>query len=482
MKVGVVGCGYVGLVSAVGLASLGHHVTGIETDGARLARILAGDPPFHEPGLRELLGTALRDGTLRATGDLAGVADADVVLLAVQTPPREDGSIDLTFLRTATGALTRVLAGSGRTDGPVVAIRSTVVPGTTDTHVAPILAAGAAGIRAAAASNPEFLREGSAMQDFLEPDRVVVGTHERWAATRMEELYRPLGAPLVHTTPATAELTKYASNALLATLVSFSNELAHIAESSPGVDVDDVLDILHMDRRLQPAIGEGQRLAPAILSYLRAGCGFGGSCLPKDVSALAAHAHTNGERTPLLDAVCEINTGQPARLVDLAERELNGLVGRRVAVLGLAFKAGTDDLRASPGIRVVEELRRRGADVVVHDPLVSSAAWQAQAVAPEIVVTLEDAVAHADAVVVTTIAEEFTRLPQMLRGRAGPPLVVDGRRALDPTSFAPGGYAALGRAPAIDEAESFPVARDPSSAQPTSRSAAASSAGVPTSR
>lgn len=448
MKVAVVGCGYVGLVSAVGLASVGHQVIGIETDPVRRAAVAAGEPPFHEPGLSQLLSRCLSDGSFATSGDLGHAVDAEVALLAVQTPPSPDGSINLAVLRAVAASLAEARSCAGSSHDRVVAVRSTVVPGTVDTVVAPLLADVTATGRLSAASNPEFLREGSALADFLNPDRVVVGTRDPWAAARMEELYRPLGAQVVHTTPAAAELTKYASNALLATLVSFSNEIARVAEALPGVDVDDVLDTLHLDRRLQPRTEDGSSLEPAILSYLRAGCGFGGSCLPKDLSAIISHAHDLGEPVRLLQAVRDINEEQPAHLVDLTERALGDLVGRAVTVLGIAFKAGTDDLRASPGVKVVAELRRRGAVVRVHDPLVSPRALEASGVAvpAEVADRLVDAVGGAEAVVVTTVAGEFAALPMVVARLSAPPLVVDGRRLLDPDDFPAGRYVGIGRA------------------------------------
>ncbi len=366
MRVAVVGCGYVGLVSGVGLASVGHHVVGIEVDRARRERIAEGSPGFYEPGLVELLQAQLEEGRFRVASELSETADADVVLLAVQTPPGEDGAIDLSFLTRAASELADIFAAAPRRR--VVAIRSTVVPGTAQGVVAPSFDGDVA-----VASNPEFLREGSAVDDFLHPDRVVIGCEEPWARELLAELYRPFDAPLIATSPPTAELAKYTSNAFLATLVSFSNEISHICESLPGVDVEDVLQIIHADRRLTLRAG-GRAETSEIVSYLKAGCGYGGSCLPKDLSALIAAGEARGNALPLLNAVREVNESQPGRVVSATEEALGSLRGRQVAVLGVAFKGGTDDLRASPGLRIVEELLERGALVTVYDPLVGSAA------------------------------------------------------------------------------------------------------------
>ena len=443
MKLAVVGCGYVGLVSGVGMASFGHYVVGIEVDPDRRRRIAGGEPPFHEPGLREMLATQLGEGRLRMSSELADAADADVVFLAVQTPPGPDGAIDLSFLESAASELVEAFASTPDRKR-VVAVRSTVVPGTADNLLRPIL-----GDSAAVASNPEFLREGSAVQDFLQPDRVVAGCEEQWARERLAEVYRPSGAPVMFTSPATAELAKYTSNAFLATLVSFSNEIAHVCESLPGVDVEDVLGILHADHRLS-VVADGVNVRPGILSYLKAGCGYGGSCLPKDLSALIAAGEASGAELPLLRAVREVNDGQPARVVAAAGEALGGLEGRTVAVLGLAFKAGTDDLRSSPGLSIVDECLEGGASVRVYDPLVSEPALRGRLEGPvETAEDLEGALAGADACIITTNAEEIVALGGLVtNGRHSGLVVVDGRRVLDPDALGDVVHVAVGRAPA----------------------------------
>lgn len=439
MKVAVVGCGYVGLVTGAGLASAGHDVVGIEVDAGRRESVAAARPPFYEPGLEELLRAQLEAGRFRVDGDVSAAAGAEAVLLAVQTPPDETGAIDLSFLREAARLVAEALAerNGGR---PVVAVRSTVVPGTTDGVVAPVL-----GGTAVAASNPEFLSEGSAVADFLRPDRIVLGCDDERGRELLRRLYEPLGAPLVFTSPATAELAKYASNAFLATLISFSNEIARISEALPGVDVEDVLGILHRDRRLSPEV-EGETVRPAILSYLKAGVGYGGSCLPKDLSALLAARAAAGFEHPLLEAVRAVNDTQPSRVVGIAERELGGLDGRSVVVLGLAFKGGTDDLRSSPGLQVVDELLARGARVTVADPLVApERLGDLAGRGVRIARSLEEALDGAEAVVVTTNAPEWDELGAQVAERADGVVVVDGRRFLRPESLEGARYVAVGR-------------------------------------
>jgi UDPglucose 6-dehydrogenase len=437
MKVAVVGCGYVGLVSGIGLASVGHRVVGIEVDERRRGQIAAGSPPFHEPGLEDLLRSGLEGEAFTVSGDLGAAVDADVVFLAVQTPPRGDGSIDLTHLADAAADLAGRF-GQAAPRNRVVAVRSTVVPGTVESVVMPLLES-----TATVVANPEFLREGSAVADFLHPDRIVVGARDGSAHEILERLYERLGAPLYFTSVAGAELAKYTSNAFLATLVSFSNEIAGICESLPGVDVEDVLNILYADRRLAV---DGRR--PEILSYLKAGCGYGGSCLPKDLSALIASAAAAGLELPLLRGVRAVNEAQAGRVVDTVEQALGGLEGRSIAVLGVAFKAGTDDLRESPGLKIVDELVVRGASVTIFDPLVHPEALRPYVLrGVEVSQSLEEAVRGSQACVLTTNAPEVAAVADLLRRPDHDPIVVvDGRRVLAAADVAGADYVAVGRA------------------------------------
>jgi UDPglucose 6-dehydrogenase len=442
VNVCVVGCGYVGLVTALALARNGHSVVGVEGDEDRHKIIAAGTPPFYEPGLQDLLAAELRTGRFEVTRDLGRAADAEVVLLAVQTPPKPSGGIDLTYLERAGTDLVALLAA--RPAQRVVAVRSTVVPGTVDDLLAPLFTDGMTTV----AANPEFLSEGSAVNDGLYPDRIVVGCRQEHGREVMRRLYEPLGAPVILTDPPTAELAKYASNALLATLISFSNEIGRIAESLPGVDVEDVLGIVHSDRRLSPVV-EGEVVRPGILSYLKAGSGYGGSCLPKDLSALLAFRRSSGHEHPLLEAVRAVNDSQPGRVVDLAERAVGGLSGRRAAVLGLAFKGGTNDVRSSPALPIIDGLLERGADVVAFDPLVAPPALPSYVDRVAFAKTLEEALDGAAVALITTNAAEFAGLRAEASAGSGP-VIVDGRRALDrgATQHAVGRGPALTRAPA----------------------------------
>lgn len=442
MKLSVIGTGYVGLVSGVCLAHVGHEVVCVDIDAAKVDRINGGECPIHEDGLAELLAGVL--GTrFSATTDLtAAVTGTDLTLIAVGTPFGEE-RIDLAQIEAAARSVGEALAAK---DGyHVVAVKSTVVPGTTETVVLPILeeASGKkAGDDFGVGMNPEFLREGVAVADFLNPDRIVVGGIDDRARSVMAELYAPFDTTdLIATTPSTAEMIKYTANSLLATLISFSNEVGNMS-AAVGVDVVDVLEGVHLDHRFAPILSApaeaGDRVRPGMLTYLYAGCGFGGSCFPKDVKALAAHAAAAGVDTPVLRGALDVNEHQPDRLVELVTASVPAPA--RVAVLGVAFKPGTDDVRESPALRVVPALVDAGYDVVVHDPI---ALENARAVLGDGIAyegDLSTAVAGADAIALVTSWPEYGDLAKLLAD--ADPLVADGRRFLHPGDFAR--YAGIG--------------------------------------
>ncbi len=429
-RITVVGTGYVGLVTGACLAAIGHDVTCVDTRADLVRAIGEGRAPFYEPGLEPLLTKVLRAGRLRATSDLEqAVAGSDATLIAVGTP-FHDGRIDLTAV---TGAATQI--GTALRRHPkyhVVVVKSTVVPGTTDTVVRSALES-ASGLRAGAfglAMNPEFLREGTAVDDFMQPDRIVIGEWDERSGDAIAALYGPFDVPIVRTTLRNAELIKYSSNALLATLISFSNELGALCETIDGTDVEVVTDGLHLDRRLSPVVA-GQRVYPGILGYIRAGIGYGGSCLPKDVAALRAFARERGLATPLLDAVEQTNGRRPEQVLDLLALAAGDLAGLTVAVLGVAFKEDTDDLRSSPALALINRLIDRGANVRVYDGIVKAETLQAVHAELAVCDSPERALTGADAAVVTMASPAFrhwdwTRLCGLMRK----PIVLDGRNIL----------------------------------------------------
>jgi UDPglucose 6-dehydrogenase len=436
MKVSVIGTGYVGLVTGAGLAEKGHHVTCVDSDARKIAQIRRGVPPFFEPGLEALLRR--NSARLEATTDLArAVCESDLSFIAVGTP-LANGQIDLSAVRTASRQIGAVLREKATYH--VVVVKSTVVPGTTERVVLPLLeeASGKqAGVDFGVGTNPEFLTEGEAVQDFLHPDRLVLGALDAPSLAALEELYAGFaGVEGVRTNPRTAEMIKYAANCLLATAISFSNEIANLCAALGGIDVAEVMRGVHASKYLTVTPSEGQRLRPELEAFLWAGCGFGGSCLPKDLEALIAHGQEVGQPMPLLRAVVEVNEHQPAQVVALLHRHFPSLAGVRVAVLGLAFRPGTSDMRESPAIPIVRRLLAEGASVSAYDP---AARDEARRVFSDgrvrLCEDLDAAVCEADAAVLVTAWDEFRRLPDVLRATGRTPLLVDGRRMLEKAAY-----------------------------------------------
>ncbi len=405
MEICVVGAGYVGLTLAACLAKMGHRVVCVEKDPGRLEAVQGGSCPFHEPGLPELLLEGMQEGRLAFTGELWEAAErAEVVFCAVGTPSGRNGEADLSAVEEVADQLARLRNGDR-----IVALKSTVPVGTTDRVARRLGPNGGAHV----ACTPEFLREGSAVEDFFRPYRTVIGTRSSLAARRLRALFEPLGAPVLLTDPPTAEMIKYASNAFLATKISFINEVAAVCEHV-GADLRTVAEGMGLDPRIGP-------------HYLKAGIGFGGSCLPKDVRALVELAREYLVEPVLLEAVLRVNEAQRRRFVDRVEALLGGLSGKTVAVLGLSFKAGTDDVRESPALAVAERLLARGAAVRAHDPVAMEAARRKL---PSLACFPDpyEAVRDADAVLLLTDWPQYRDLDWYeIRRRVRRPIVVDGR-------------------------------------------------------
>ncbi|MBV9611185.1 MAG: UDP-glucose/GDP-mannose dehydrogenase family protein, partial [Acidobacteriaceae bacterium] len=420
--------GYVGLVTGACVAGTGHDVICVDVLPERVDAVNQCRPAFHEPGLPELLRRVVGAGKLRATGDVVGsVKTSDITILAVGTPSRE-GNIDLSFIKAAAESIGQGVRESGGYH--VVVVKSTVVPGTTDSVVGPIVeqVSGKKIGEFGLCMNPEFLREGTAVADFEDPDRIIIGQADEHSGQTLAKIYESFDCPKIFTTLRNAEMTKYTSNALLATLVSFSNEIAAICEATPGTDVEQVMDGLHLDRRLNCVV-EGKRYSPGILSYLRAGCGFGGSCLPKDVTALHAFGGSKGVKPHLLEAVLAVNRSRPSALISMAESALGDLKDKTVAVLGLAFKPGTDDLRDSPALALIELLHKKKAIVRGYDPFISSLSLNGTAVS--VAKSAAEALQGADAAVIASGLPELAGLDwKTLAAGMRRPLVIDGRSTL----------------------------------------------------
>lgn len=434
MKLSVVGAGYVGLVSAACFADRGHEVTCVDVDAEKVSEINGGKSPIYERGLDEIL-QRVAGRSLTATTDLRGaVIDSEMTFIAVGTP--FDGQhIDLSYIKEAARAIGEALRD--KSEYHVVVVKSTVIPGTTDGVVRTIIeeASGkTAGVDFGLSMNPEFLTEGEAVGDFMEPDRIVCAGIDARTQEAMLKVYEPFGGRRVVTNNPTAELIKYTSNALLATLISFSNEIANIATTLGNIDAAEVMQGLHSSRYLTVTLPDGREVTPPIASFLLGGCGFGGSCLPKDVSALVAQGQQLGLPMQLLRAVLDINAVQHRRMVAMLEESFPKLSGVRVAVLGLSFRPDTNDMRESPAIPIVEDLLSRGADVIGYDPAANAVADKLFGGRLALADNLEQAVGRADAILLVTRWDEFRGLPQLLAKRGEAPLVVDGRRLLEKTS------------------------------------------------
>jgi UDPglucose 6-dehydrogenase/GDP-mannose 6-dehydrogenase len=361
------------------------------------------------------------------------VRTSAVTLIAVGTPSR-DGAIDLAAVESASAAIGAALRDSA--GHVVVVVRSTVVPGTTEGLVRAAIEKSSgltAGRDFGLGMNPEFLTEGTALEDFQSQDRIVIGAIDAHSFAVLEELYAGFpDVPRILVNPRTAEMIKYASNALLATAISFSNELANLASAVGEVDIVDVMRGVHLSRYLTAQAPAKAGWRAPISAFLEAGCGYGGSCLPKDVKALVAHGRALGVEMPLLAAVDQTNAGRASRLLDLVRRHFPSLRGERVSVLGLAFKPDTDDVRETPAAPVVRALLEAGAAVTVYDPVAGGSAEPLfGAGRVNIATSLADAVRGASVIVLVTRWPEFAALPDLIAGMDPPPLVVDGRRVLD---------------------------------------------------
>jgi UDPglucose 6-dehydrogenase len=435
--VSFVGLGYVGLCTATVMASKGIKTIGVDVDEKRIEQLGKGHPPFHEPQLEQMLKAAVRKKRMEFTTDASRVAQANTIFLTVGTPSRDDGSIELAYVKKATQNV-----GSAIAESPsyhLVVIKSTVIPGTTTDVVRHILEAASEkliGPELGLASNPEFLAEGSAIKGTLQPDKIVIGAFDTKSGATLTKLYRRIYSkikiPTIVTDPTTAETIKYASNAFLATRVSTINTIANICQRVPNADVETVAKAIGLD----PRIG---RL------YLKAGPGYGGSCFHKDLQALISFSRSLNYDPLLLAAVEEVNQRQASEIVNLSKKLLGSLDNRRIAVLGLAFKKDTDDIREAPSLRVIDELLKDGASVSAYDPM---ALENARRVLSEKVELMDDAISclkGADCCILMTEWDEFRRLkPNDYKSSMKAPNIVDARRIIKRDDFDEFNYLAIG--------------------------------------
>ncbi len=432
MHISVIGTGYVGLVTGACFAEFGVHVTCMDSDSRRIEKLEKGEIPFFEPGIAELVAKGVKEGRLSFTTNIAQAVDkALVIFIAVGTPPSADGSADLSFVKEVGKGIAHHM-----TSYKVIVTKSTVPVGTGETIREVVKKTQKSPIRFDIVSNPEFLREGSAIEDFMRPNRVVIGADSDQAIAIMKDLYRPLyliETPIVVTDVPTAELIKYASNAFLATKISFINEIANLCERV-GANVQMVAKGMGLDHRI------GSK-------FLHAGPGFGGSCFPKDLAALIQTGERNGYPMQIASAASRVNDIQRARMVDKIREAVGGLKGKTLAMLGLSFKPNTNDLREAPALAISRELLAEGAAIRAYDPEAMAEACQ---LIPELQACRDTyhAAEGADALVIMTEWNVFRNLDfDKLKATMRSPVLLDLRNIYDPERAAAAGfkYISVGR-------------------------------------
>jgi UDPglucose 6-dehydrogenase len=441
LKVTVIGTGYVGLVTGACLADMGNDVLCVDIDAGKVERLRRGEIPIHEPGLESVVHRNVEAGRLRFTTDAKEGAEFGLVqMIAVGTPPDDDGSADLKHVVAAAREIGRHMP-----DYRVIVDKSTVPVGTADRveqTVREALAERGAQIEFAVASNPEFLKEGAAVEDFMKPDRVILGVEDARAEQILRELYQPFQRNHERTLTMSrraAELTKYAANAMLATRISFMNDLSRLAEKV-GVDIEQV----------RQGIGSDPRIG---WSFLYAGTGYGGSCFPKDVQALQRSAQEHGTPLRVLAAVEAVNDDQKTSLVRKAKARFGSLKGLRIALWGLAFKPNTDDMREAPARAIMEALWEEGAEVVAYDPIAIDECRRIYCNRPRLTLATSplEAVRDADALMIATEWKEFRSPPfDEIRARMKQPVIFDGRNLWEPATVSARGfeYFSIGRSAA----------------------------------
>ncbi|KPV64533.1 MAG: UDP-glucose 6-dehydrogenase AglM [Candidatus Bathyarchaeota archaeon BA2] len=440
--ISIVGTGYVGLCTAVAFATKGYQAITSTHDKQKSASINKGIPPFYELNLQETLQKVVRDGHLECTlKRQEAILNTDITFIAVATPSKPDGSIDLQHIENAAKEVGQAL--NKKDTYHLVVVKSTVVPGTTENVVKPILekySCAHCGVDFGLCMNPEFLREGSALHDALNPDRIIIGEHDQKSGDGLEVFYRDFYAekmpPLIRTNLPTAELIKYASNAFLATKISFINTVANICEKIPGADVTMVAKGIGLDKRIGPL-------------FLNAGLGYGGSCFPKDVKALIAHSKTLGYAPDLLEAVENVNETQLYKAVQLCRNLLIDLKGKNIAILGLAFKPNIDDIREARSILIINQLLKEGANIIAYDPVAILKAKSIFKNKIKYASSSIECLKGADCCILVTEWEEFKKLkPEDFTKNMRQTILIDGRRVYNPEEFSKKlKFAAIGLGP-----------------------------------
>jgi len=437
MILSVVGLGYVGLTTAVCFAQKGIQVLGVEKDRSKLDKIRSGEPSFHEEGLAKLLEDNLGQSFHIGDDVHNAVKNSQITLVCVGTPT-VNGKIDLSGVLGALKEIVAEVCASKKFH--VIVIKSTVVPGSTDSVFREFIEQEfnlTVGQDIGLCVNPEFLREGSAVQDFMEPDRIVIGSSDKKSENELIEVYEVFKpTPLLFVSNTTAELIKYTSNSFFATLISFSNEISNIAEHLPGTEINTVLEGLFLDRRITKSKEGGNFERPDLISYIRPGIGFGGSCFPKDIRALASCAEGVGVTPKLLKSVLEVNEYQPQNILSLGEKAYGQFKNKSVGVLGLSFKSNSDDIRESKSIDLIKFLLLKSANVFAYDPMAMPNTKELmQDYDIHYLDTLTDVVSMCETVFVCVDWQEFHQLSELVESIKPNLNIVDAKLFLDRSKF-----------------------------------------------
>ena len=437
MKVLILGTGYVGLVSGSCLAERGHKVTCFDINSKKIEKLNNLEIPIHEKGLKNLIFKNLNKN-LFFTDNLKDSLDkTDLAIICVGTPV-SGKKINLNQVKNISKKIGIALKNSKKFYS--ILVKSTVIPGTTDEIVIPILekySQKKLGKGFGVGMNPEFLKEGSAVSDFMNPDRIVIGSSDKKSKKIFEKLYEPFSEmDFIKTNNRTAETIKYVNNSLLATLISFSNEIGNLCSSIEGVDAIEVMKGVHLDNRLSPIKHDGERIVPDIISYLKPGCGYGGSCFPKDTKAFASFGATKDLNMQLINSVIEINNSQHLEIIKKIKKYYKDFSNLKISILGLSFKPETDDIRESPSIKVIKKLKSMKSKISVYDPIAMENTKSILGIKNiKYCKTLEEACRNSDIILVLTAWNEFKDLNKILKKVKKNPLVIDGRRFLNKNKF-----------------------------------------------
>ncbi len=433
MKISIIGCGYVGLVSGLCLAEKEHKVFGIDKDIEKINSLKKNDPLIYEKGLKKLLKKHNYKNFIVSNDINKSIQETDVTMIAVGTPFFKN-KIDLSLIKNVAKEIG--IAMKYKNSYHSVIVKSTVVPGTTDGLVRKTLekySSKKAGIDFGLGMNPEFLREGSAVLDFMNPDRLVFGGSNARIHKVQKEMYSKFkGVSLIKTNNKTAEMIKYSSNSFFATLISFSNEIGNLCEKLEEVSSNEVLNAVKLDGRISPILRNGKRISPQLETYLKSGCGFGGSCFPKDLKALVSFGEDQKESMELMKSVLEVNSNQPTKVINKLKKHYKTFKGKNITILGLSFKPESDDIRESPSIEIIKKLLKLGAKIKAHDPMANKNTMKLfKKNDLKFFNNLKDAIDGSEIILVLTAWKQFKSLNKIIDKNKTTPLIVDGRNFLD---------------------------------------------------